>query len=836
MNTSPAATLGFASFAALTSYVMRRRAAAHAKRFYARGAPRAAIKPHNVPFGKVAGENRGPKPMQPAVVRNDDYFWLRDDDRKDAAVLAHLRAENAYCHAQLGAPTASLRKALYAEMLSHVKETDEAVPYPHGDYLYYTKTIKGLSYKLHCRRRRAPSGADAEDAADQQPPQPEEVILDENEVARALKHCDVAAVTPSPDHALLAFAVDTTGRETYEIRVKDLATGGMLGDKLVGEVDGDVEWAADGKSVFYITMDDAHRPHKLWRHVLGTPQADDACLLTEDDERFWMYMYKSRSGRFLFSVVGSKITTEVRYVDFEAEGGAASEMTCFHPREHDMKYHVSHLDDAFLVRTNADGAKNFKVVATPVGATGRAHWRDVLPYDEAVNVKGVSCFARHVVVSGREGGNTRLWVMDLPPSASSPRAAGAPSRAPGALRLPVVASKRAVEFFDETAYTCHGSTNRNFDARVFRLTYTSMTTPRQTYDLDLATGALTLLKETPVPNYDRAKYDSARAFARASDGTAVPMTLVWRRGALGVGGQALRPPPPRPVMLYGYGSYGACIDPWFDAKRLVLLDRGVIWCIAHVRGGGEMGRATWYEKEGKLLTKMNTFTDYIACAMHLTGQLPVTPRAPRPGKAAGASSDGRDFRGITSPDRLAIEGRSAGGLLMGAALNLRPDLFRACVAGVPFVDVINTMSDPGIPLTVTEWEEWGNPNEQESFAYMKRYSPYDNIGTSRSGGRLPALLVTAGLHDPRVAYWEPAKWVAKLRAHKEASGDDAHRVLLKTDLSSGHFSASDRYKYLREKAIEHAFVLRELGCLDGGDAPVWDRDFGLPKNKASSRL
>lgn len=704
-------------------------------------------RPHMVPFGAVPGQNRGPNPMKPVLYIEDPYFYARDDTRKSEEVLEHLRQENAYTEAKTK-HLANVRANIYNELLSHVQETDEEFPYPHGDYLYYTRTEKGSSYTFHCRR--AKQGDAATSTA------PEELLLDENEIAKGQNHCDVASVRPSPCHRYLAYMVDFNGYETYTGFVKDLQTGELLADRI--ENISSLQWGADASVLYYATQDDAHRQDKIWRHVVGSDEPDQL-LYTESDELFSAYFMKARSGKFMFITSSSSETSEWSFIDLTHP---AKPVQLVAKREKGVLYSVDQYDDRFYIVTNKDKATNFKLMSTPVASPSAEHWTNVFPYDESIKVDDIDCFQHFMVLSGRQGGFSQIWIVKAETTTKHTR--------------------HRLEF-QEASYAVGGGVNRNFDTHTFRFEYSSMTTPRTTYDYDVNARTMTFLKEKPTPNYDRSLYKSERLEATARDGTKVPISIVYRADK--------RSKDRQPLHLYGYGSYEISIDPSFVGSILPLLDRGAIYAIAHIRGGGENGR-TWYEN-AKYKTKRNTFTDFIDCAEHL-----VTA-------------------GYTSPSKMTCEGRSAGGLLMGAVLNMRPDLFTAAIAGVPFVDVMNTMSDASIPLTTGEWEEWGNPNETEYFQYMLSYSPYENVKQQA----YPHMLITSGLFDPRVAYWEPMKWVAKLRDVKSDQND----ILLKMDLSSGHFSASDRYHYLKEKAFDLAYLLDHLKL-------VTDADKQMPATKS----
>mmetsp|Transcript_15713 Transcript_15713/g.23086 ORF Transcript_15713/g.23086 Transcript_15713/m.23086 type:complete len:756 (+) Transcript_15713:492-2759(+) len=702
---------------------------------------------YKVRFGKVEGENRGENPMDPPIIKDDDLYWLRDDKRKDHAVIAHLNRENAYFEHKFK-PLRGMQAAIYKEFVSHTKETDEEVPYAHGPYVYYARSVKGLSYPIHCRKSRK--------AGTNEPMGEEQIVLDHNILGKGKSHCDVQQVEMSPDHTLLAFTVDLTGYETYDIIVRDLATG-IEKEKVEGCA-GQVVWGKTNAEFFYTTMDEEHRPHKVWRHKLGQPQTQDECLLVEDDELFWLDIDKTCSGRFLVMDSGSPTRSEVHLLDIEASGATIQQVQV---RSEDHRYSVEHWGDHLYIITNTDGCINSKLMQTPVKAMGKSNWKDVMPYEKTTKLDYLVCFEKHVVINGRSNGLKMCKFMDM------------------------TTGKVTDLKLDEECYDTYPKKNREWKTPVFRYGYSSMVTPHSTFEYDMTTGQKKLLKEQTVPDYDRTLYCAERVFAKAKDGTTVPISLVYRKDC-----RYAKHKQPSPMMLYGYGSYGICIDPSFDSKCISYLDRGMIFAIAHVRGGGEMGRH-WYEKEGKYLNKMNTFTDFCDCAEFLINS------------------------GYTRACELAISGRSAGGLLMGTVINLRPDLFKCAVAGVPFVDIMVTMSDPSIPLTITEWEEWGNPNEKKYFDYMMSYSPVDNVKRNT----YPSLLITAGLNDPRVPYWEPAKWVARLR---EAQKDNSVPMLLKTDMSSGHFSASDRYKLMEERSIEYAFVAEQLGCT--GLMPIVGKD------------
>jgi oligopeptidase B len=620
-----------------------------------------------------------------------------------------------------------LQDKLFQELKGRIKETDLSVPTKIDDYYYFTRTFQGKQYPSHFRQR----GLDS----------PEELLLDLNELAVGRKYLRVGAFEVSPDHNLLAYSTDNDGSETYTLRVKDLRTGELLPDTIAGSYYG-VVWANDGKHLFYTVLDAAKRPYKAYRHTLGTDPKDDVLVHHETDERFNVRLAKTRSRQFIVLTLASQITSEVRFLDAETP---ASEFRLVEPRQQGVEYAIEHHGNDFYIVTN-DQAVNFRLMKAPISNPSRANWTEVIPHRPEVKLDDVDAFADHLVIYERSAGLKQMRVRELPGNAEH------------YVRFP------------EPVYTFSPGPNEEFAAKKVRLTYTSLVTPRTVYDYDLQSRKFELKKQDEVlGGYDPTRYESERLFATAADGAKVPISIVYRKGAQRNGRN--------PMLLYGYGSYGASMDPSFSPNRLSLIDRGFIYAIAHIRGGGDLGRP-WYES-GKLLNKRNTFTDFIVCAEHLI-------RA-----------------GYTSPERLAIQGGSAGGLLMGAVTNLRPDLFAVVVAQVPFVDVVNTMLDPSIPLTVIEYEEWGNPNDKAYFDYMLSYSPYDNVAAKA----YPHILITAGLNDPRVQYWEPAKWTAKLRAAKT----DDRRLLLKTNMGAGHGGASGRYDNLREVAFIYAFILDTLG-------------------------
>jgi oligopeptidase B len=689
-------------------------------------------------------------PRRPHVLRAhgdervDDWYWLRNRD--DPEVRAYLEAENAYTAAAT-APLEELRKQLFEEIVGRVQETDASAPARKGPYEYFSRSIEERQYDVYCRRRVGPT-APPDAFASPGTSAGEEVLLDQNAVAEGHDFFALGGFAVTPDHTLLAYSVDVTGGERYELRFRDLGTGTDLAEVVPGVYYG-LAWANDNRTVFYTRPDDAMRPWQVWRHELGTSPDDDVLVRQEDDDRFYASVSRTRTGRLLVLSFESKLTSEVWLVD--ADHPDAPPLVV-EPREHGVEYHVEHhvsaaLGDRLYVLTNADDAHNFKLMVASTAQPGRKSGSEAVPHRRDVRLEGVEAFAGHLVLSERAGGLERLRVQRLADGEAH------------TVAMP------------DPVYSVGVGTNLEFETTTLRFGYTSLVTPVSSYDYGMEERTTTLVKRQPVRGgYDPEAYETHRVWATATDGTQVPVSLVHRRGLSRDGST--------PLLLYGYGSYEASIDPTFSSARLSLLERGFAWAIAHVRGGGELGRE-WYD-QGKLANKPNTFTDFIAAAEHLMAQ------------------------GYTSPDRLVARGGSAGGLLMGAVANTRPDLFRAVVAEVPFVDCLTTILDDTLPLTVTEWEEWGNPvADPEIYRLMKSYSPYDNVEAKE----YPALLVTGGLNDPRVQYWEPAKWVAKLRATKT----DDRPLLLKMELGAGHRGPSGRYDAWRDEAFILAFVLDQVG-------------------------
>ncbi len=665
----------------------------------------------------------------------DDYGWMRD--KTSPELLAHLAAENAWT-AQVMEATEPLQATLYREMLSHIKETDESVPYPHRQWFYYTRTVEGQQYPIHCRRPARNKRYDES--------QPEVVLLDINQLAAGQAFMAVGTLSLSPDDNLLAYTTDNTGFRQYTLHIRDLRTDADLPD--TAERTGSVAWAADSRTLFYTTEDETTKRHNhLHRHTLGDPQSQDELLRDEIDERFNLGVGKTRDGRYLLLEAGSHTTSETWFLDADDPTG---DFRLIADRIDDQEYAVDHRDGLFYLRTN-DAGKNFRMVTTAVGSSGRAQWTELLPEQPEAPLEDFDLFRDFCVCSRRRLGLTTLEVLRF--------------NADQSLSQPSEIS------FPEPAYTAQAHVNREFATPMFRYSYQSLVSPASVYEYDVQTGNSMLLKQQEIPGgFDRALYASERLWIRASDGTDVPVSLVYRRSRFHKDGAS-------PLYVYGYGSYGYPLPIGFSPARLSLLDRGLVIAFAHIRGGGELGDP-WHDA-GKMMQKRNTFTDFITIVESLVQQ------------------------GYGAPDRVAIEGGSAGGLLLGAVVNLRPELFRAVLSHVPFVDVMNTMLDASLPLTVAEYEEWGNPNEPEAFAYMSSYSPYDNLREAD----YPAMLVKTSLNDSQVMYWEPAKYVAKLRTLKR----NRTPLLLHINMEAGHGGASGRYDYLKEIAFDYSFLLRELG-------------------------
>ncbi len=677
--------------------------------------PAAAFGPPVAPKHPQVSELHGDK-------RRDDYAWLRKKGTPE--VTRYLQAENAYT-ATVMRPTEALQQKLYAEMLGRIQETDLTVPTREGGYLYYVKTEQGKQYGAHARRK---GSMDA----------PEEIILDINQLAEGQKFTGVGDPVVSDDGGQLLYRVDHSGFRQYTLHVRDLATG-KDGAEAIPRVDS-TAWAKDGKTIFYVVEDDAKRPYRLFRHVVGTT-GPDALVYEETDARFDLRVARSRSRDFVEIQADSHTTSDVRLIPADKP---EAEPRLVAPRQDGREYYVQHRGDLLYILENGGGRRNFRVVTAPVADPSEAKWKEIVPSDAKVMIDDLQVFADFYVLHERRGGLPTIRVVDFR-----------------------TGSSRQVDF-PEPSYSVREEPNPEFRTATYRFRYSSATTPRSVFDLDVLSGQRKLLKEQPVPGgYDRTRYRVERISATAGDGTEVPITIVVRNGTQ----------LPAPLLLEGYGAYGLPADVGFNSDVVSLLDRGVILAQAHIRGGGELGKR-WHD-EGRMKYKMNTFTDFIACAEALVA------------------------KGWTKPQRLAIRGRSAGGLLIGAVTNLRPDLFHAVVADVPFVDVLNTMLDETLPLTVGEFEEWGNPKIKDEYDYMRQYSPYDNVAAKA----YPAMLVQSSLNDSQVMYFEPAKWVARLRALKT----DRNPLLLRMRMDpAGHGGASGRYDKLRDEAFAYAFILWQL--------------------------
>lgn len=661
--------------------------------------------------------------------RVDDYYWLRD--KSNPAVIEYLEAENSYTNAVMKS-TGKLQEFLYQEMLARIQQADLTVPYRENGYVYYMRTEEGKQYPIHCRKKDV---ADARDI-------PEQILLDLNQMAEGGKYIALGAFKISDDGNLLAYTVDNTGFRQYTLHVKDLRNGEILPERV--EKVTSVAWAADNKTLFYTVEDSAKRSYRMYRHQVARASSD-ALLYEESDERFRVCVERTRSRDFLLLTSCSHTASEV---EFLASSDPFGQWQLIAPRESAHEYYADHHGGFFFLRTNS-GGRNFHLVTAPTADPRRENWQEVVPHSASVMLTGVETFAQHLILTERKDGLPHIRVIALGGS--------------------TVGASHRIEF-PEPTYTLSTSQNHEFESTTFRFSYQSLITPLSIFDYDMNTRQRTLLKQTPVlGGYDPSQYHSERIHVRAADGTQIPVLLVYKNN--------LRSSGPAPLLLYGYGSYGFSMSTSFSSSRISLLDRGFICAVAHIRGGGEMGK-DWHDR-GRMLNKKNTFTDFIAVAKSLIAQK------------------------YTSSSHLVIEGGSAGGLLVGAVTNARPDLFRAIVSHVPFVDVINTMCDASLPLTVGEYEEWGDPRIKAEYDYIKTYCPYCNLKKQN----YPAMLVKTSINDSQVMYWEPAKYVAKLRSLKT----DSNILLLKTNMAAGHGGSSGRYDHLREIAFDYAFMLWQLG-------------------------
>ncbi|MDW8438291.1 MAG: S9 family peptidase [Chloroherpetonaceae bacterium] len=652
----------------------------------------------------------------------DNYAWLREKDNPET--IAYLNAENAYAEA-MTKRLKPFEEALYKEMLSRIKETDASVPTKRGDYFYYVRTEEGKQYPIHCRKFRS---LDA----------PEEILIDENALAEGKPYFDLGLFNVSDDHNLLAYAVDETGYREYKLFFKDLRTGELLKDDVGYVVT--FQWASDNKTFFYTIEDEAKRSYRLYRRELGAKEG--ALVYEEPDGLYSVYVSRSRDRRFIFLNIRSKTTSEVRFVRSDAPK-ESFRIIC--PRESEHKYSVEHRNGEFFIVSNKN-AKNYRVLTAPVSDPSERNWKELIAHRPDALIEDLDVFANHLVLTVRENGLTQFEIFNFKTQET----------------------KRVA--FPEPTYSTFGASNPEFETTKFRYDYQSLVSPSSIYECDMDSGESVLLKRQDVlGGYDPSDYVSERLWATASDGAKIPISIVYKKGFKRDGSS--------PLWLYGYGAYGIATDATFSSSRLSLLNRGVAFAIAHVRGGNELGEA--WRDAGKMMNKKNTFTDFIACAEHLFKE------------------------NYTSPSRLAIQGASAGGLLIGAVLNMRPDICRAAHLGVPFVDVLNTMLDESLPLTIGEFLEWGNPKAKAEYDYIKSYCPYSNLARKH----YPNILVTTSLNDSQVGYWEPAKYVAKLRALKT----DSNLLLLKINMDAGHSGASGRYDYLKELAFEYAVMLSMLG-------------------------
>lgn len=692
--------------------------------------PLVDVKPptaEKVPFELAAHGNK----------RTDNYYWMKlSDAQKNAEqkdeqtqkVLNYLTSENDYLKAKLK-HTEGFQEKLYNEIVGRIKQTDESVPYKDNGYWYYNRYEQGQEYPIYCRKK---GSLDAK----------EEVMLNVNDLAKGHDYFQVSGLRVSENNNLLAYGVDTVSRRRYTIYVKDLTTGQII-DQPIPNTEGYVSWSNDN-SIYFYTMKDSVtlRSERIYRHKVKNDPAKDALIFTENDDTFYTGITKTKSDKYMVIWSGSTLTNHYQILDASKPEGKFKE---FSPREKGVEYSIDHYGDKFYIVTNLD-AINFRLMETPETKTAKSNWKEKIAHRKDTLLSGIEIFKDHMVVTERANANTLMRVIDQK------------------------TGKKHYLDFGEPAYVVYPATNIDFDTPLLRYGYASLTTPSSTYDYNMTTKEKTLLKQQEVVGgYNPADYTTERLWATATDGTKIPMSIVYKKGLKKDGNNN--------TMLYGYGSYGSSTDPFFSSTRLSLLDRGFVYAIAHIRGGQEMGRQ-WYE-DGKMFKKKNTFTDFIDCAEFLIDE------------------------GYTKPEKLFASGGSAGGLLMGAVVNMRPDLFKAVLAKVPFVDVVTTMLDDDIPLTTGEFDEWGNPDVLESYMYMLEYSPYDQVKAQN----YPNMMVTTGLHDSQVQYWEPAKWVAKLREMKT----DNNTLVLRTNMETGHGGTTGRFKVYRETAQEYAFILDQAG-------------------------
>ena len=656
--------------------------------------------------------------------RTDNYYWL--NDRENPEVIDYLNNENDYYN-KMTASTKDFQKDLFTEMKSRIKEDDQSVPYFYSGYFYITRVEKDKDYPIYARKKETLSAE-------------EEILFDCNELAKGKSFFQLNNLAISPNNKFAAFSVDVVGRRIYTIQIKNLITGEILADK-IENAEGSAVWANDNKTLFYTTQDKITlRSDKIFKHVLGIDSKEDELIYEEKDETFNVDISKTKSRKYLIIESGSTLTTEYQIL---LADNPNDKFKVFQKRNRGLEYSIEHFDDSFYVLTNLDRATNFKLMKTPENATSKENWKDLIPHRADVLVEDIDIFKNYLVIKERNNGLTKIRIK------------------------PWIGENDYYLPFDSETYTAYTTSNVDFDTDILRYGYQSLTTPSSVIDFDMKTKTKIVLKEQEVlgGNFDKNNYNEERIWATATDGTKVPISIVYKKGMIKNG--------KNPLLQYAYGSYGYSMEDTFSTSRLSLLDRGFIFAIAHIRGGEELGR-TWYE-DGKLMKKKNTFTDFIDCSKFLIEQK------------------------FTSPQHLYAEGGSAGGLLMGAIVNMAPQLYHGIVAQVPFVDVITTMLDDSIPLTTGEYDEWGNPNEKKAYQYMKSYSPYDNVVAQE----YPNMYVSTGLHDSQVQYWEPAKWVAKLRASKT----DDNVLYLNTNMDAGHGGASGRFEALKEVAKEFSFLL-----------------------------
>ena len=667
------------------------------------------------------------------VIRIDDYYWMRN--REDPETLKYLNAESDYLE-EVMQHTKPLQELLFAEMKGRIQETDSTVPEKRGEYFHYERHEQGKQYPIYCRKK---GSLDAS----------EEILLDQNELAKGKSFCSVSGFETSPDGSKLAYLVDFGGREVFTLYIRDLVSGELYPETIENVLGSayepvGVEWANDNKTVFYVTLDETLRPNKLFCHAVGTDPKEDVMIFHEADEEYYLYCEKTRDDEIIFTYHLSTNTKEVRFMD---ANDPASELKVLQPRIKGLEYNASHHKGKFFIVHN-DNAKNFKVSVVSADSPGKENWVDVVPHRADVLVDYVDPFENHIVVYEYKDGIKQVRISD----------------ADGTSNVHYVQ-------FPDAAYSVHAERNSDFNSKFLRLKYSSLITPNTIVDVHMDTGEWDVKKVDAIPSgFEKEKYALERVHATAPDGTQVPMTIAYRKDMQKKDGT-------NPALMYGYGSYGAISDPFFDANRFSLIDRGFVYAMAHIRGGSELGR-DWYD-HGKMEFKRNSFTDFIACAEHLIKE------------------------GYASRDKFSIHGASAGGLLVSASMTMRPDLFKAVIAKVPFVDVVTTMDDPTIPLTTQEYNQWGNPADKKMFEYMLSYSPYDNLRAVE----YPHLLVTTGLNDPRVAFWEPAKFAAKLRELKT----DNNLVIFYVNYDSGHAGASGRFDFIKEIALDYAFLMDRLG-------------------------